>query len=354
MPKGKRAWIVTAQGLAGLLLAIVAPMASSIDVARGAPRPEWSIATAYPADTVSGQAAEDFARLLNEAGKDTTRAIPHFTDKHGVAGVQERISRQPFGVLFAGDLASRDAILALSIRPYEVNSIAEAREMSRVAKPAYRAALAHRDLVLLAVIPWPPTGIWSRTAIGSPSDLVGMRIRTYDESSRRVMQMLGADVVFLPIQEALDQIKAGGVDAVMSSGDGAAGRAYAEVLPNFTALGYAYPVSFLVANRHFLDGLSQHQRAVIFAAGQQTEKHAWERLPERVRQNYEGMAASGVTVRDPAPRELLDAISRAAKDDSRDSLLSDYETAQMLARFRACQPRACRACAAVADTEVTR
>ena len=354
MPKGKRAWIVTTPGVVSLLLAIVWSMASSIEVAQGAPRAEWSIATEYPADTVSGQAAEDFARQLNEAGRDMVHAIPHFADKRGVAAVQERISRQPFGVLFAGDLASRDAILALSIRPYEVNSIAEAREMSRLAKPAYRAALAHRDLVLLAVIPWPPTGIWSRTAIGSPSDLIGMRIRTYDESSRRVMQMLGADVVFLPIQEALAQIKAGGVDAVMSSGDGAAGRAYAEVLPYFTALGYAYPVSFLVANRHFLDGLPEHQRAVIFAAGLQTEQHAWERLPERVRHNYEGMAASGVTVRDPAPRELLDAISRAAQDDRRDSVLSDYETAQMLAQFRARQPRVCRACAAIADTEVTR
>ncbi|EDT05863.1 TRAP dicarboxylate transporter- DctP subunit [Burkholderia ambifaria IOP40-10] len=354
MPKGKGAWLEIAQGSVALLLAIVASMAGSVDVAQGVARPEWSIATAYPADTVSGQAAADFARLVNEAGTDTASAIPHYEDKRGVAAVQDRIGRQPFGVLFAGDLASRDAILALSIRPYEVNSIAEAREMSRLAKPAYQTALARRDLILLAVIPWPPTGIWSRTPINSPADLVGMRIRTYDESSRRVLAMLGAEVVFLPIQEALVKIKAGGVDAVMSSGDGAAGRAYAEALPNFTALGYAYPVSFLVANKHFLDRLPERQRAVIFAAGHQTENHAWERLPERVRHNYEGMVASGVTVRDPAPRELLDAISRAAKADSRDALSRDGETAQMLTQFRAWQPRACRGCAAIADTEAAR
>jgi len=352
MPEGKRNRILSAAGLVGLLTVIVSSVASSIGVAQGAPTPEWSIATAYPADTVSGKAADDFARLLNDAGANTARAVPHFADKKGVASVQDRISQQPFGVLFAGDLGARDAILALSIRPYEVNSIAEAREMARMAKPAYRSALAHHGLILLAVIPWPPTGIWSRTTINSPSDLVGMRIRTYDESSKRVMELLGAQVVFLPIQEALAQIKAGVVDAVMSSGDGAAGRAYAEVLPNFTALGYAYPVSFLVANKRFLDGVPERQRAAIFAAGHQAESHAWERLPERVRHNYEGMAARGVTVRDPAPRALLEAISRAAKEDSRESMLSDYETTQMLAQFRACPPRTCRGCAAIADTEV--
>ncbi|QTO52647.1 TRAP transporter substrate-binding protein DctP [Burkholderia latens] len=352
MPERKRKKLLGAAGLVGLLIA--SSVASSIGVPQGASKPEWSIATAYPADTVSGKAAEDFARLLNDAGVDTVRVVPHFADKRGVASVQERISQQPFGVLFSGDLASRDAILALSIRPYQVNSITEAREMSRMAKPAYRSALAHHDLVLLAVVPWPPTGLWSRSTINSPSDLVGIRIRTYDESSRRVMEMLGAQVVFLPIQEALAQIEAGSVDAVMSSGDGDAGRAYAKALPNFTALGYAYPVSFLVANKHFLDGLPEQQRAAIFAAGLQTESYAWERLPERVRHNYEGMAALGVAVRDPAPRALLEAISRAAKDDNRDSMLSDYESAQMLAQFRAYPTRACRGCAAIAETEAAR
>ncbi|TDA45946.1 C4-dicarboxylate ABC transporter substrate-binding protein [Burkholderia pyrrocinia] len=354
MPEGKRKRILSAAGLVGLLTVIVSSVASSIGVAQGASKPEWSIATAYPADTVSGKAAEDFARLLNDAGADTVRVVPHFADKRGVASVQDRISQQPFGVLFSGDLASRDAILALSIRPYQVNSITEAREMSRMAKPAYRSALAHHDLVLLAVVPWPPTGLWSRSKINSPSDLVGMRIRTYDESSRRVMEMLGAQVVFLPIQEALAQIKAGGVDAVMSSGDGDAGRAYAKVLPNFTALGYAYPVSFLVANKHFLDGLPERQRAAIFTAGLAAERHAWERLPERVRHNYEGMASQGVTVHDPAPQALLEAISRAAKEDSRDSTLSDYETTQMLAQFRACPPQACRGCSASVEKEAAR
>ncbi|CAB3774724.1 TRAP transporter substrate-binding protein DctP [Paraburkholderia humisilvae] len=313
-------------------------VASLIGVAHGSSTYDWSIASAYPADTASGNAADDFARLLNHAGVGTPRAIPHFQDKAGVASVQKRISQQPFGVLFGGNLAAREPFLARSIKPYVVHSIAQARDMASIDRPAYRCALDRLGLVLLAVIPWPPTGIWSRSEINAPSDLIGMRIRTYDESSKRVMEMLGAQAVFLPIQEALAQIKAGRVDAVMSSGDGAAGRAYAEVLPNFTALGYAYPVSFLVANKRFLERLPELQRTAILTTGIQTEHHAWERLPERVRHNYEGMEALGIAVHDPGPLALLEAISRAAKEDSRNSPPSDNRTAQMLTQFCAQLP----------------
>ncbi|KMQ81321.1 TRAP-type C4-dicarboxylate transport system, periplasmic component [Candidatus Burkholderia pumila] len=111
--------------------------------------------------------------------------------------------------------------------------------LARLAAPAYRTALSHQGLVLLAAVRWPPTGIWSRKPIESLNDFAVMRIRTYDESSRRVIANLGAQVVSLPIQEALAQIKIGNIDAIISSGDGNAGRAYAAILPNFTALRYA-------------------------------------------------------------------------------------------------------------------
>ncbi|MDN7926989.1 TRAP transporter substrate-binding protein DctP [Burkholderia vietnamiensis] len=313
----------------------------------------WMIATAYPADTVSGHAAIDFARTLEAALGGTAHVSARFEFKALAAALSEGSARLPFALLFAGDLAAKEPILALSVRPYSVTSIDEAREMAQLAKPAYRTALAHQGLVLLAVVPWPPTGIWSRKPINSPRDFAGMRVRAYDESSRRVMARLGAQVVSLPIQEALVELKAGAIDAIISSGDGDAGRAYADVLPNFTALRYAYPVSFLVVSKEFLDGLSALQRSAVFQSGAEAERLAWERLPERVHRNYRSMSAWGVAVHDPAPTSLITAVERAAKADTSVAIENDYETAQMLSQFHSCSMTR-RACDPQLDREAAR
>ncbi|WP_081069470.1 TRAP transporter substrate-binding protein DctP [Burkholderia stagnalis] len=296
----------------------------------------WGVATAYPSDTVSGHAATDFARLLNAGVRQPDLVIPKFDVEGLPAALLSGRESAPFALLFASDLASDERILGLSVRPYEVTTIAEAQEMATLAKPAYRSALGNHDLVLLAIIPWPPTGLWSRTQISSPDNFAGMRIRTYDQSSKRVMEALGAKVVSLPIREAFDQISRGNLDGVMSSGDGAAGRAYAESLPNFTALQYAFPVSFLVARKDFLDRLTQHEQRAVVDAGFQTERLAWERLPERVRQNYRAMNQLGVNVSDPVPQPVLDAVQHAAFNVSSRVLSTDHKSARI--RF---EPRSC-------------
>ncbi|AGK49998.1 MULTISPECIES: TRAP transporter substrate-binding protein DctP [Burkholderia] len=349
---GKTNKLTRAMGF-GLLLWVAVAHARSYANELIALSSEWVIATAYPADTVSGRAAEDFASLLNQANNVAAVALPRFNEKT-VSSRSPDSTDLPFRVEFSGDWATRETILALSTSPYTVKSVEEACAISRIARPAYRAALSHYGFVLLAVIPWPPTGIWSRSEISSPKDFVGMRVRTYDESSKLVLEALGAHVVSLPIQEALAQIKTGGVDAVMSSGDGAAGRAYASDLPNFTALRYAYPVSFLVASRHFLDGLSASQRSVIFAAGWETERRAWARLPDRVRRNYEMMATLGVAVHDPAPASLLDAVVRTATGGFRKAVTKDSEAIGILERFRACSASGCGTCTLDVQTEASR
>ncbi|HGO6126516.1 TRAP transporter substrate-binding protein DctP [Burkholderia cepacia] len=338
------------------LITLLGAMQAALGFAQQLPHQpvaDWSVATAYPADTVSGHAASDFARVLAGELRTDVHIAPRFEDKTVLTELSDSAGRTPFGLLFAGDLAAKEPILALSVRPYSVGSVAEARDMALMAKPAYRTALAHQGFVLLAVIPWPPTGIWSRKPIGSPADLAGMRVRAYDESSRRVMAALGAQVVSLPIQEALVQLRAGKIDAIISSGDGEAGRAYADVLPNFTALRYAYPVSFLVARKSFLDTLPGVQRTAVFQAGEQAERLAWERLPERVRGNYRSMSSWGVTVHDPAPKSLIAAVERVATADTNTMIETDYETAQMLTQFRRCPPSR-RACDAQIDREAAR
>ncbi|MCO8402793.1 TRAP transporter substrate-binding protein DctP (plasmid) [Burkholderia cenocepacia] len=294
--------------------------------------PNWEVATAYPADTVTGRAAVEFAQLLNDSKYSPAHFTPRFADRSVSKHAFQAVPNAPFRLLFSGDLGREEAILGVSVQPYQANSVEGAFELNCRAKPAYRSALAHHGLILLAVVPWPPTGIWSRSRLSTSADLSKMRVRAYDPSSMHILEALGARVVSLPIQEALDQIRGGQVDAVMSSGDGAAGRAYAGHLKHFTALRYTYPVSFLVADKAFFDALPDKQRTAIVAAGARTEQHAWDTLPGRIEQNYAQMKAAGVVVQDPAPTSVVGAIQRVAAD----SVGANFEVAEFLSDFRSC------------------
>ena len=57
--------------------------------------------------------------------------------------------------------------------------------------------------------PWPPTGLWAKRPVLTPSDLAGLTIRAYDETSRQVMAASSAKAVYLSFAEAMPRLKDG-------------------------------------------------------------------------------------------------------------------------------------------------
>lgn len=271
---------------------------------------DWLVVTAYPKDTAAGEGVANFTRLLSERKDRRIRPESRFEYPDGVGQLLNAKGGAQMGVLFASDLSKINPVFGLSMRPFEVKSVREAYGLMCLAEDAYRRALAEQGLVLLASIPWPPTGIWSSTVLTKPEDLSGMRVRTYDSTSRNVVDAMGAQAVSLPIQAALVQLADNNLKAVMSSGDGEAGRIFGQHLRHFVALRYAYPLSFLVVRKQFIDGLPGDVRSEVTRAAVETEKAAWKILPARIESNYAQMRQMGVDVSDPAQPALMDELRR--------------------------------------------
>lgn len=58
-------------------------------------------------------------------------------------------------------------------------------------------------------------------------------------------------------------LRTGALDGVLSSGDGAVGRSFHGALPNFAAIHYAFPVSFVVMSQTRYDALSDELRVQL-------------------------------------------------------------------------------------------
>src|SRR5207248_916219 len=90
--------------------------------------------------------------------------------------------------------------------------------------------------------------------------------------------------------------KSGDIEAVLSSGDGGAGRKLWEHLDHFTAIEYAYPLSLVTINLDTWKSFDADTRNAIAQAAAETEAMQWERAKRRVEENYARMRENNMTI----------------------------------------------------------
>jgi TRAP-type C4-dicarboxylate transport system substrate-binding protein len=273
--------------------------------------------TEYPASTMPGEGLATFARLVTEASGGRLVVQPSFDAASGLrsgamigaveAGTVEAADA------FTGPLATVDPLFGLSSLPFLATSIEEARRLAAIARPAYARVLAAHGQRLLYVTPWAPSGIWSRHALARLADLDGLKIRTYDATSTAVLNGAGARAVNLSQADAIPQVKAGAVDAMLSSGDGGVGRRLWEQLPHFTAVQYAMPISIAVVSTRAYDALPEALRRAVDAAAAETEARQWAAIRTRLDENFSRMRQNGVAIAEPPAPEITDALARAGE-----------------------------------------
>ncbi|WP_445491609.1 TRAP transporter substrate-binding protein [Rhodopseudomonas sp. RCAM05734] len=266
----------------------------------------WDMATEYPQNTMPGLGVTTFAKRLEELSSGNIRIKPGFDAAAGIksAGMLAAVAdnRVQAGDAFAGALENEDPIFALPSLPFLATSIADARRLADLARPVIAAALQQKGQRLLYLTPWPPSGIWSKGPLKTPADLASLSIRTYDKVSSDVFAAAGAKAASISFADTMPKLVDGSMNAVLSSGDGGAGKRMAEFLHQFTEITYSLPLSVASLNQSAYDGLTPELKAAVDAAGRQTETELWTALSIRLQANYKRMAEDGVTIdSSPAP-----------------------------------------------------
>ncbi|SHJ86104.1 TRAP-type C4-dicarboxylate transport system, substrate-binding protein [Bradyrhizobium lablabi] len=303
----------------------------------------WDMPTEYPQSAMPGLGITTFATRLAELSSGKLQIKPSFDAAAGIrsAGMLTAIAagRVQAGDAFAGALEAEDPIFALPSLPFLVTSIAEARRLSELARPYLAAALQKKGQRLLYLTPWPPTGIWSKIALNTASDLSGLSIRTYDNISSEVFANIGAKAATISFADTMPKLADGSINAVLSSGDGGAGRKLWEYLPYFTAINYSLPLSVASINQAVYDGLDRGLREAVDTAASQTETELWAALSTRLQENYARMRASGVTIdSNPAPAIVMAFHDGAAAAQSAWCARSGPVCPQILDAFNAGRP----------------
>lgn len=293
---------------------------SAVSLAVAAPAPAqtvWEMPTEYPATAIPGEGVATFAALVNEKAGGRLTIKPSFDAARGIksAAMIGAVQKGDVaaGDAFAGALAAVDPLFGLSSLPFLATSIDQARRLTDLARPAYDRKLATLGQKILYTTPWPASGIWSKEPLTVPTALAGLPIRTYDATSTAVLNAAGAKASNLSFADAMPKVKDGSVTAVLSSGDGGAGRNLWDFLPHFAEVNYALPISIATVNLAAYEALPADLRAIVDGAAADTEKRQWAAIRTRLDENYARMRANKVTILTDVPPAVSQALAEAGK-----------------------------------------
>jgi len=136
-------------------------------------------------------------------------------------------------------------------------------------------------------------------------------VRTYDYNSAEVMRTVGATAEYLPFNEAIAKVREHKLNAILTSGDGGAGRKLWDDLRHFTPINYAIPISIAFVRQDAFEALPKEAQDQVEAAAAETGKRQLELLANRTAENYQRMRSNGVSIDEPAPPAVIAALKKA-------------------------------------------
>jgi TRAP-type C4-dicarboxylate transport system substrate-binding protein len=298
----------------------------------------------YSASAISAEADAFFADAVKRKSEGRIVIHPIPDAKSGLRSRDQlkAVTEGKFAMAnsVGGTLGDEDPVFLLSSLPFVTPTVGDARRLYGLAKPLYDQLFAERKQKLLYVVPWPPSGIWSAEPLSDAAALKSLKIRTYDNTGTAVMGKVAASAQIISFSELNAKLETGEINAVLSSGDGGAGRQLWKYLRNFSDVGYALPLSFGAISLATWTSLDEMGRRALTDAAEETSEHQWAALNGRLKQNFERMRQNGVTIDEKPPAEVIAALHAAA-----DATIAEWrarvgpDAQRVLQEFRAARSR---------------
>lgn len=306
IPTTRRTVVRTGTALALAATGLVPPLADAAQAS-------WTLASGYPADLFHTVNLRQFVDDVN-ARTHGALAIDLRPD-NSAAKLSEIAAKVRAGDLAAGEvllstLAGEARIAGADTIPFIVDSYGDARRFWSAQRPVLEEALERRGLVVLYAVPWPAQGLFTASPVRSLADLKGTRMRTYNPSTVRIAQLVGATPVDVPTQGIHQALQERRVDAMFTSpATGVDGRVWDSPVKHFYSLRGWYPKNVVIAHRAKWMALPEPVRQAVQAAAAAAEQRGWAASEAASAAAVAELARNGIRIETPEP-ELRRALRR--------------------------------------------
>ncbi len=272
----------------------------------------WRLPTGYKADSFQGQNVARFAQAVeaSTAGglrievQPDNQAVPLATIPAAV-----QAGRVQAGEVIMTGLAQEIPIAGADAVPFVVSSYEDAQRLWQHQRPLVERHFEARGLKVLFAVPWPPQGLYTIRPVRSADDLRGARMRTYNSTTVRIAQMLGAEPVDVPMSKVGQALAEGRIDTMITSAVTGVENKVWSSFKFFYEINAWFPKNLTFANAAALAALAPDQQEAVLRSATAAESAGWAASRSAAGESMGELRRNGLRI-EPAPQLLRPVIRR--------------------------------------------
>lgn len=282
----------------------IAGILAGLALASGASaQTKWDMPTPYPVTNFHTENIQKFASEVDAATGGKLKITVHANGslfkaneiKRAVQGGQAQI-----GEIIISGLANEDPLFALDTIPFLATGYADSKRLWLASKAKVEERFAKQGMKILFSVPWPPQGIYSKTALTSSNDLKGVKIRSYSPTVARMIELMGAQPVTVQAAELTQALATGVVSAnITSSATGYDSKSWEQLTYYFDVQAWL-PKNVVLVSQKQLDALDKPTRDALLKAAAAAEARGWQVSEEKTRWYLEQLSKNGMKVLPPS------------------------------------------------------
>ena len=298
-----------AASLAGLCLAQPASTATN-----------WKLATGYRAESFHTQNITQFAREVGavSGGQLTIEVFPNSTLAK-LADISEAVrdGKAQAGETIMTSMVKDIPIAGADTVPFVVSSYSDAQRLWKLQRPGIEKHFAERGLKLLYAVPWPPQGLHSNKPIRGLADFKGTQMRTYNATTLRIAELLGAKPVDVATADVGKALTDGRMDNMITSAlTGVENKVWGQI-KYYYEINAWFPKNVVFVSSKAFDALKPDVRVTVIKAAGDAEIRGWAASQALATSATEELRANGVKI-ERIPPDVDAEIKRMGEKFSRE------------------------------------
>lgn len=285
--------------------AFACALAATVASAAPAAAEKWDMATPYPEANFHTQNIKQFAEDVAKATGGALTITVHPSNSliaHPEIKNAVRAGTIPIGEFLLGRLSNEDPIFELDLLPFIVSSYEDARIMWDASRPKIEQHLGRQNLRVLFSVPWPNNGIYTNKEIRSAEDLRGMRFRTYNTTTDRFAELVGAVPTQVEVSDIPQAFSTGRVQGMITSAaTGVSIKAWDFVKRYYDVQSFLGK-NIVVVNEQRFQALPETVRNAVLTAAAEAETRGWKLSEENDATMAKVLAENGIVVEKPSDK----------------------------------------------------
>ena len=262
----------------------------------------WDMATPYPEGNFHTQNIIMFAKDIEEETGGEIKIKVHSNAsllkmpdiKRGVQTKQAVL-----GEILLSAYGNEDPFFELDGIPFVSTGYDTAKTVWDMTRPFIEKRFNNSKLVVLYAVSWPGQGLYTKDPMESVADFKGLKFRTYNVSTSKLAELMGAVPTTIQAPEVPQAFATGLIDCMITSAITGVDSQSWDFVKYFYDVGALNNKDVVFINAQVFNDLDQKTQEIIRAAAKRAEKRGWEMSAKAHEASLAKLSEKGMVVTKP-------------------------------------------------------